>query len=328
MGVCFFTPFPEAVLMNRIATKTLAIAACLWCASSSTVHALPISPLAPGDIIFTEFYEGWHKLDPVTGIVTELPWPDSSIFTRYVEFDADGAILFDDFGDQIKRFNPSSLRTRNLNVPGLSFTDGFVVEPNGDLLIANNRDVSRFSRVDGTTSVITGDTFFSPHGIARGSDGRVFITEFFDGLWEIDTTTNTRSRITSFDFSIPDLIAVQSDGDLIVENFSPGVLYRIDPDAGSVSLFTDDLPTFVRDFAVDADDNLWLTSTEGIFRYGSNGGAKTLVASDTFFSPRALAIVPPNWVSPPVPEPTTTTLAVCVLFAGLAFSRHSSIQKS
>src|SRR5688572_1822991 len=161
----------------------LAVAVSSPCFALTPVDSL----IAPGDIIFTEFFDGWHKLDPTTGIVTQLPWPGSSNFTDYVEFDVDGAILFDDFGDQIKRLNPTSLRIRNLNVPGLSFTDGFVVEPNGDLLIANNRDVSRFSRVDGTTSIITGDTFFAPHGIARGSDGRVFITEFFDGLWEIDT---------------------------------------------------------------------------------------------------------------------------------------------
>jgi streptogramin lyase len=307
-------------------TFCLGIAAFL----ASPCFALPpvASLIAPGDIIFTEFFDGWHKLDPATGAVTQLPWPKSSNFTDYVEFDVDGAILFDDSGDQIMRLNPTSLRIRNLNVPGLSFTDGFVVEPNGDLLIANNRDVSRFSRDAGTTSVIIGDTFFAPHGIAQRSDGRVFITEFFDGLWEIDASANTRSLVTNFDFSIPDRIAVQSDGDLIVENFSPGVLYEVDPDTGSVSLFTDDLPTFVRDFAIDADDNLWLTSTDGVFRYGPGGGAKTLVAYDTFFSPRAIAIVPQTWVAPPIPEPSAMLLAKCAACATTAFKLRRSNSRS
>ena len=302
----------------------LAVAVSSPCFALTPVDSL----IAPGDIILTEFFDGWHKLDPATGMVTPLPWPGSSNFTDYVEFDTDGAILHDDFGDQIKRFNPTSLRTRNLNVPGISSTDGFIVEPNGDLLIANQSDVSRFSRDAGTTSVITGDTFFAPHGIARRPDGRVFITEFFDGLWEIDVSANTRSLVTNFDFSIPDRIAVQSDGDLIVENFSPGVLYEVDPDTGAVSLFTDDLPTSVRDFAVDADDNLWLTSTDGIFRYGPNGGAKTLIADDTFFSPRAIAIVPPNWVAPPIPEPSAMLLAASAACATTALKRRRSNSKS
>jgi streptogramin lyase len=299
-------------------------------ALSSPCFALtPVDSLiAPGDIIFTEFFDGWHKLDPTTGIVTQLPWPESSVFTDYVEFDVDGAILFDDFGDQIMRFNPTSLGIQNLNVPGLSFTDGFVVEPNGDLIIANGSDVSRFSRADGSITVLAEQDFFAPHGIARGDDGRVFITEFFNDLWEIDAAAASRRMVTSFDLTIPGLIAVQSDGDLIVENFSPGVLYQIDPDTGSVSLFTDDLPTFVRDFAFDADDNLWLTSTDGVFRYGPDGGAATLVASGTFFSPQALAIVPANWTAPPIPEPSTIVLASFAVAAALGLSRRNSHPKS
>jgi streptogramin lyase len=297
--------------MNFKDLRFLSFAACILCCAQPIALANSVAAITPGDVIFTEFFNGWHKLDPATGVVTALPWPAYSVFTEYLEFDVDGAILFDDFGDQIKRLNPASNAVHNLNVPGASSIDGFVVEPNGDLLIANGGDVSRFSRASETTSIVTSDSFFAPRGIARGDDGRVFVTEFFDGLWEIDANASAKSLVTNFEFSIPGLIAVQSDGDLIVENFSPSVLYEIDPETGSVVLYSDDVPTFVRDMAVDPDDNLWLTSTDGIFRYSPTGGTPTLVASGTFFSPRAVAIVPQNWTMPPVPEPTSIHIAIC-----------------
>jgi streptogramin lyase len=295
--------------------------ACLMVCSALVAPVMAASPIAPGDIVFTEFFDGWFKLDPSSGQVTALPWAPAPVFTQHLAFDIDGAILFDGFEGAVSRLNPHSGNISPLNIPGLSFTDGFVVEPNGDLLIANNQAVSRFSRTAHTTTTVTTGTFFSPNGITRTADGRVFITEFFEDLWEINPATGAKSHVTSFAFSIPMLIATRSDGDLIVENFSPDALYRVDPDTGAVSPFTDDLPTFVRNFALDANDNLWLTSSDGIYRYSGSGGAKTLIASGTFFSPKAIAIVPPGW-TPPVPEPSTLVMA---LIAALAmWRRHRS----
>jgi len=296
-------------LLNSLAMAALG----LVCSSVVATGAAPAARLAPGDILFTEFFEGWHKLDPTTGQVTQLPWPMSSNFTRHIEFDVDGAILFDDFGGAIKRFNPTTGRTTNLNVPNLFQPDGFVVETNGDLLIANGGEISRFSRVWGTTSTVTGGSFFSPRGIARGADGRVFATEFFDDLWEIRLATGTRKLVTTTALSIPDSIAVRSDGDLIVENFSPSLLHRINPNTGAVSLFSSTLPTFVREYALDASDNLWLSSSDGIHKYPNTGGSGALIAGGTFFSPRAIAVVPANWTVPPVPEPSTFNITILAI---------------
>ena len=210
--------------------------------------------------------------------------------------------------------NPFHGRGNSLGVPGISLTDGFVVEPSGDLLIANSGDVAHFDRVTRQTTTVTTDTFFSPNGIARGADGRVFITEFFEQLWEIDVAGSSRSVVPLFeDLSIPGLITVRSDGKLIVKNFDPNTLNIVDPDTGGNKVFSADLPTFVSDFTLDADDNLWLTSTEGVFRYDSSGGAKTLVFDDSFFNPGAIAVVPDGWVVVGLPEPT----AACLLLLGL-----------
>ena len=225
----------------------------------------------------------------------------------------------------MKRLNPLTGAGRSLNVPNVSLTDGFVVENNCELLIANSGAVSRYSRASQQTSTVTSDTFFAPNGIARGGNGRVFITEFLNQLWEIDPVSGVRSLITSADLSIPSLIEVRSDGDLIVKNFSPSQLNVIAPDTGSVALFSSELPTFVRDIVLDANDNLWLTSTDGVFRYDSSGGNRTLIASGTFFSPRAIAIVPQNWAANAIPEPATYALGlVAVAFFGLHQGRPRS----
>ena len=299
--------------MKTILLRTLVIGATYFVFSGPAAHAVAVSPIAPGDIIFTEFFNGWHKLDPVTGQVTPLPWPKSSNFTKTLTFDIGGAILYDDFNGEVKRLNPLTGAVRSLNVPGVSLTDGFVVESNGDLLIANSGAISRYSRASQQTTTVTSGTFFAPNGIASGAHGRVFITEFFNDLWEIDPVSSARSWVTSADLSIPSLIEVRSDGDLIVKNFSPSQLNVIDPDTGSVALFSSDLPTFVRDIVLDANDALWLTSTDGIFRYDSSGGNRTLIASGTFFSPRAIAIVPQNWKAHAIPEPTAYALSLIAI---------------
>jgi streptogramin lyase len=279
------------------------IALCTFIPTASAA----ISPLDPGDVLFTEFFDGWKKLNPVTGQVTQLPWRDPNN-VEHIAFDTDGAILFDS-GDSINRLNPTTGAVTRLNVPNLLFQDGFVVEANGDLLIANSGEIARFSRTSHTTSRVTGGTFFSPNGIARGADGRVFATEFFQELWEIFPASGTRSHVTSAGLTIPSLIAVRSDGDLIVKNFSPSLLYRINPNTRAVSLFSSDLPTFVHGIALDASDNLWMSSTDGIYRYASGGGAKSLIATGTFFNPEAITVVPLNWAFP-VPEPASEALLV------------------
>jgi streptogramin lyase len=311
--------------MTTILQRALVIIVCLVgsrALAATTAPAGPTSPASPiaaGDVIFTEFFDGWHKLDPNTGVVTELPWPQT--FASYIEFDVDGAILFGSDGSP-SRLNPLTGGVTPLSVPGLSGTDGFVVEPSGDLVFANSTAVSRYSRATGMTATISSGAFFSPNGIARGADGRLFLTEFFADLWQISPETGIRSGVTPTELTIPDLIEVRSDGDLIVENFSPELLYRIDPDTGATSVFTSDLPAIVRGMALDAANDLWVSSGEGIFRYPSAGGAKTLVFDDSLFSPFGIAVVPLSWTPPPVPEPSSAVLAAITLVA----LRHCGIR--
>ncbi|CAK9037541.1 Acetylxylan esterase (Acetyl-xylooligosaccharide esterase) [Durusdinium trenchii] len=312
----------ELQLRLMIATRHLVLTsvAALFTFFCGTATAALVSPIAPGDIIFNEFFEGWHKLDPNTHQVTRLPWPVLRN-TVEIQFDTDGAILYDT-DSQIQRLNPLTGHVRSLKVAGLQNVDGFVVQPTGDLLIANNLEVSRYSRTTGVLSTLATETFFAPAGIAQSEDGRVFITEFFENLREIDPMTGGRSLVTSAELSIPSLIAVRSDGDLIVKNFSPSVLYRIDPDTGTRTLFSDDLPTFPSEFTLDAADNLWLTSTDGIYYYDKQGGVKTLVASGTFFSPKGIAVVPDGWTPPPVQEPSTIVLAAIPMAAMVCIHAH------
>lgn len=300
--------------MNRTFVVFTLLACAIAFATPAPLIAAPTAPIAPGDVIFTEFFDGWHKLDPETGVVTLLPWPAPPGSTSSIQFDTDEAVLFDNELDEIFRLNPTTGVVSSLGVSGLNIIDGFIVKPNGDLLISHGREISQFSRSTGLTTTLKAGVFFSPGGIAQSTEGRVFITEFFENILEINAHTGAASGVTRADLTLPRLIEVRSDGDLVVDNFMPRVLYRIDPDTGAVTLFTDDLPTFVRDIALDAADNLWLTSTEGVFLYDSAGGPKTLIHDETFFSPNAVAIVPLDFVPPRVPEPTSVALMASLGF--------------
>jgi streptogramin lyase len=284
-----------------------------------------VSPIAPGDVIFTEFFDGWHKLNPATGVVTPLPWPESTASADRLAFDVDGALLFNNRGGELQRLNPVTGFVSSVPLPGNIAPVDFAVASTGDLLLAESGGVSLFSRATNTVVPITSDQFFAPRNIARGQNGRTFITEFFDDLWEINAASGGRTSIDpSIALSIPSLIAVRSDGDLIVKNFSPSVLYRIAPNTGAVTLFSEDLPSAVRDMALDASNNLWLSSNGGIFRYDAAGGPGTLIAEYSFFSPQAITIVPQGWKPPPVPEPSAAVLAALAA-TGLGIPRRRRV---
>lgn len=290
---------------------------------ANSAQAAPQSPIAPGDIIFSEFFNDWHKLDPTTGQVTELvEWnqglgvPGFQLTPRTtIAFDTDGSLLYDAFDGTIVRLNP--LTGVRSTVTNQFPPRGFVVESNGDLLIAQIDGIVRFSRATQSTAYLTGRPTFSARGIARSDDGRVYVTDFFSGILEIDSVSGARSPVTDVDFRTPDLMAVQPSGQLIVNRFLSDALYRVDPDSGDVDIFTNVSPAFVQGFAADAAGNIWLSSTDGIFKYPSVGGPGALVAEDMFFRPGVIAVVPLDWTPPPVPEPCSAALvclgSVCVL---------------
>jgi hypothetical protein len=311
--------------MNLI-RMILAIAFCLACAVLSPVRAAPVSPISPGDIVFVEFFKDWHKLDPATGQVTEIAaWNATfpSVFSSSVQtiaFDVDGAVLYDQ-SSGIYRLNPlTGAVTPVRTFFGGSSPAGFLVESDGNLLLADGlTGISRYSRATQALSTIVPATAnFSPRGIVRGPDGRIFVTDPTANVLEVDLASGTTSPVTNFRLTGSELIASRSDGKLLVESkFMPDGLYLIDPDTGATTLFANDQPIFTHGFAFDSNQNLWVTGDpDGLIKYGSGGGSKIPIYDATFFSPGAIVMVPLDWTPPPVPEPATIVL---VLLAGLAW---------
>jgi streptogramin lyase len=243
----------------------------------------------PGDIIITEFFDGWHKIDPDTGIAVELNFAHSD--SLHLALDGAGNILFSDGTDSIKKLNPANSQITTLPVTDVQFIDGFVVEPSGSLLIADDNSVDRFDPAIPNTGEIASRDFFGPAGIASGPNGRVYVTEFFDDLWEVNPASGGLSPVTATEILLPDLIAVRPDGDLIVHDFNNNLL-RIDPDTGGVTTFSTDLPTFPSAIAVEANGDLLMTSTDGVFRFDASTGVRTPLTTGTFFSPKGIVVIP------------------------------------
>jgi hypothetical protein len=246
-------------------------------------------PFQPGDIVITEFFEGWLKIDPISGNVTELPFEHT--FSSHIAFDLDGNLLFADDTDSISKLDVSTGHATPLPVVGVQFIDGFVVEAEGSLLVAEDNSVDRFVPSGPSTSSVASRDFFGPAGIARGDDGRVYVTEFFEDLWEVNPANGALSPVTSMDLNVPDLIVVRPDGNLIVHDFNNHLL-KINPDTGSVTTYSENLPTFPQAITVEADGDLLMTSTEGVFRFDASTGMRTLLAEGTFFNPHGIAVMP------------------------------------
>lgn len=317
--------------MNRTIPRTLVAVLCLACADWHTTNAAPVSPISPGDIIFTEFFNGWHKLDSVTGQVAEITdWnsafpPVPAGFVRTITFDHDGSLLYN-AGSSIFKLNPrTGAVTSVLSFTGSTSPTGFVVEPDGSLLIADGiAGISRFSRSTETlTTIVPGGGDFSPRGIVQSSGGRIFVVNSPREVLEVNLASGTTSPIVDLDFSLTGLIASRADGLILVEGrFPQRGLYRINPDTGETTLFANDNPIFTQGFAFGSNDNLWLTGEpDGLIKYDSAGGARIPIYDATFFGPRAITVVPIDWTPPPVPEPNLLALLLSAFLTSFASRR-------
>jgi streptogramin lyase len=298
------------------------------------------SPIAPGDIIFAERFRGWQKLDPATGQISEItPWneavrPGPSTFAKSISFDVDGAILYSSSTD-IFRLNPwTGEITSVLTFPEPSTAGGFVVESNGDLLLADPEEgILRFSRATQTTTKVVPIRRGSlPSGIdriTRTSEGRVFVAGGSPKVFELDLQAGTASNLVTTNQTQVQRIVSHPDGRVLIRAGLPSEVLLVDPDTGNAQVFSDQMDTFLEDeFAFDETGNLWqsIDLPSGIYKYPSTGGNPTLYTTGSIFNPGAITVVPLNWSPPPVPEPSGIAL---VTFTALGlFARRRVPQTS
>ena len=284
----------------------------VWASAlSASAVALPPGnpPLSRGEIVITETFNDLFRIDPGTGQKAALD-PGSFDPRDMIQIDGGLGVVAVDFMDRLVRFDPESLAVTPLTATLFPGAVDLAVEPSGDILVADQDRIFRVDHATGVTQPLVDDPninggFFSISSLAVGPTGRIFITEFFREIWEINPATGAAT--TPFfpnAGSILDLIDIRSDGDIIVQDFPSGNLLRINYDTRVVTTFATGLPTFTQDLAIEADDDVVVSSLEGIFRYDSTTGAESLLTPDeTFFSPRAIAVAP-------VPEPSTMALAL------------------
>jgi hypothetical protein len=298
------------------------------------------SPIAPGDIIFAERFSGWQKLDPATGQISEItPWneavrPGPSTFAKSISFDVDGAVLYSSATD-IFRLNPwTGEITSVLTFPEPSRAGGFVVEPNGDLLLAYPEEgILRFSRApQTTTNVVPIRRGSLPSGIdriARTSDGRVFVAGDSANIFEVDLQAGTTSTLATTNHPPIQRIVSHPDGRLLIQSSLRSEVLLVDPDTGNTQLFSDQMETSLEDeFAFDENGNLWqsIKFPDGVYKYPSMGGAPTFYSTGLLVRPGAIAVVPLNWTPPPVPEPSGIALLTFTTL-GLFACRQSSLTR-
>ena len=256
------------------------------------------APLGPGDVVITEFFEHLFRINPATGGKKPL---DPGLFdpTDIIAVDAARQILAIDRDDRLVRFDPVSLSVTPLTSTLFPFPVDIAVETSGTILVAASSDIFRVNPTSGATTTLVNHAnvnggFFGPHGIDVGASGRIFVTEFFEDLWEINPATGAATQVPqSRDLVLADVLEVRTDGSLITREFDTGNFLKINPATGAIVDYTTDVPTFVNGIALEADDDLLVASDDAVFRYDAVTGAKTTLTSpETFFSPAAIAVAP------------------------------------
>ncbi len=254
------------------------------------------SPLDAGDVVITEFYQHLFKLNPTTGGKTPL---NHGVFDPIdlIAVDASGDVLGLQHDGSLARFSLATLAVTPVTSTLFPFPVDLEIEADGSLLVATLDDVFRVDPASGQTETLVNhedvnDGFFSPQGLAVGPTGRIYVTEFFEQLWEVNPTTGAASILpTSRELDGVSLIEARSDGVLITREFSTNSLLKIDPDTGAVSTFAPGLPTFTHQMAIEANDDVLLTWTSGVLRFDAATGAQSgLVEDGPFFAPHGIAV--------------------------------------
>jgi len=284
--------------MSQWAKVALSFATAAAIILSSPVPALANAPLAPGEIVITEFFEDLWRIDPATGGKSVL---NSGTFDPrdIIAIDANRHVLAIDNDDQLVRFNPTTLAVTPLTTSSFPSAKDIALEPSGNVLVVADDNIFRVNPTSGVTTTLVdrenvNDGFFGPAGIAVGATGRIFVTEFFEQLWEINPATGAAAVLPrSREVELATFIDVRSDGDLIVRDFNLGDLLKINPNTGLVTTFATGLPTFTADLEIEEDNDIVIASTDGVFRYDASTGAETPLAIDgPLFSPQAIAVAP------------------------------------
>jgi streptogramin lyase len=307
-----------------------AAAACVWgCLSPAAIAA----PLTPGHMVFYEFFDGWHELDPAADQFAELEsWNPFINFYKpgpfdVLAFDLDGALLYGN-GSSIYRLNPFTGGVTTLRaLSGSSSPLGFALEASGDFLVGDtNIGISRYSRsTGGLTPLFPKSDTFMPRDLIQGAGGRVFVTNGSTDVLELDPALGTTRPVTSFGPALASFAAVHPNGELLISHrgVSGPQFVLVDPDTGEQTPFTSDVPLGGGLVAFDASGRLWMSSADGLYRYESTGGARTLIHNETFFAPQQLISVPLDW-APTVPEPGAASLVAMAACAALRLSHRDS----
>jgi sugar lactone lactonase YvrE len=278
---------------NRALIGLAALGALLPMAWASAANA----PLKPGEIVITEFFNPMHRIDPVTGgkaLLAPGPFQPSDILA----VDAARRIVAIDKSSQLVRFDPVTMSVTPLTTNTFPAAKGLALEPNGNVLVVSGDDIFRVNVASGMTTTLVDNMnvnggFFGPAGIAVGPTGRIFVTEFFKFAWEINPANGAASLLPlSRELFHPGVIEVRSDGDLVVMESNTN-LVRISPSSGAVDMMWYGLPGFSKDMAIEADNDILVTSTSGVFRFDATSGVQSVLTWDRpFFSPQGIAVAP------------------------------------
>jgi hypothetical protein len=290
--------------------KTITMLTCLLVTVVGSRRAAAVS-IQPGDIIITEFFEGLVKIDPVTGTRTNIGLVSS--LSEHPLFEADGKLLVYEFG-VLSRVNLTT-ETKTTLVPSISITD-MALEPSGDLIYVNSDGVFRLDMTSLTSTLLYVETFFGPRSVAVKPSGDIVITEFFEGFWNVDPSGGSAAPIAdSNTLSFPDHLLIEPSGNFLVLDFNNDI-YRVHPATGVPTFLASTFESFPGDMVLESPNVLLMVGSDNVSRIDLTTGQETILATDTFFSVRGVAVAT-------VPEPSTATFtALSVLGLTRVRRRH------
>ena len=133
---------------------------------------------------------------------------------------------------------------------------------------------------------------FAPvSAVTAGAMGSIYVTEFFDGVSQVDPVTGTVTPLfASGEIGDSGPIALDHSGKLLVTD-ELGIL-RIDPMTLTQSLIPTRSFTSARGMAVERDGNILVAATDSLVRVNAATGDVTTLRSGSFISPRDVIVGP------------------------------------
>lgn len=193
------------------------------------------------DTLYLADVFAYRSVDGQTGKVTDIArmHSDELEYPTGVSIEGPQVLLASSVSGTIQVFDRASGKRTNL-LRGFTGPSDAVLEPDGAIVVAEMG--GKLIRAKGETRTTLAQDLAGPTGLARGSDGSIYVVESLGGrIARIDPAAGTKTIVAS-GLNLPKAVAITPQGRLVVLEVGARQVVEMDTGGGGRTVLARDLP--------------------------------------------------------------------------------------